>query len=741
MESQINKLIENLDNRRLFFKDFDVKDEIKEKILASLSENNLLGKGAVGKVYLIDKYAVKEISPCESDKKSALYKYCLDILTARENYEIQKIPGGNGKHRYILPNLFSEILIGMILGGNVFFTSTLNSFIEDNNIYIIMDSHNPIIKDKQLNLEMSNPKNFLYLLFQVSYGIMIAQEKFRFTHYDLHIENILWDKLDMDISFPLPNTNKRLLISKENCPFLCKISDFALARMETKRTLITPSIDNYPVKSYGEFHPSYDILSFLGSILIDNKYREYFTQIFKNNLDLYRFMLLLIIWILNDKEIQVRKGSQYEELEKIRDLIGDKYYTSIGKVKNKFIFRPKQEGDFIKYSSSKSMVTIVDFLGKMIELKKYGKLSNRRGKDILRLKELNKYKKYGDVLKYIPDIPINEIPDRKESLGNYKEMKIDDFIKVRTYHFLANIVPKSFNFTIEKEQLAKCPIQEHYLTTIFVKKGYEKKYKFGLDCCKLDPANYLLNSNKTGFTINGSFFAIKSDFLPIGLYEDSTSFINKYKVPQKYRDSYRYILIKNNKITISKNPELGEQIFMSGPILIENGEIVFNPQENRFECNDEKNAGDTFLEMDENTITTSGYYKYNSIETDNGFSCVKEFVPDIKTYPRCDKINPGELSHADNPNPRSVLCILKNGDYIFITVEGRAKRGIGFDLYSLSQTILKSFPNVIQAINLDGGRSSNMAWRSVEEPDKIYISNPDHVYPYPVGNILTLTDF
>jgi len=71
--------------------------------------------------------------------------------------------------------------------------------------------------------------------------------------------------------------------------------------------------------------------------------------------------------------------------------------------------------------------------------------------------------------------------------------------------------------------------------------------------------------------------------------------------------------------------------------------------------------------MSEDNITISGYYKY---KRENGFSCVKEFVPSVRTYARCDKIAPGELSHADNPNPRTAFCILPDGGYIFLTVEG-----------------------------------------------------------------------
>ena len=211
----------------------------------------------------------------------------------------------------------------------------------------------------------------------------------------------------------------------------------------------------------------------------------------------------------------------------------------------------------------------------------------------------------------------------------------------------------------------------------------------------------------------------------------------RYRIPEKYNDVFGYIVLKNNKLNIQKTYNKEDQLFSSGPILIENGKIVFNPNEERFDCTDLKHSGKDVLNVTDETITLSGHYKYKTIQ-ENGFSCVKEFVPDVKTYPRCDKILPGELSHADNPNPRSAFCILSDGNYMFITIEGRGNRGIGFDLYTLAKSILLSFPKVVSMINLDGGRSSNIAWRNHKE-NKVYISNPDHGYPYPVGNILSLT--
>ena len=743
---QVNNIIKKLDRGELTLKDFSKKTDI------SLENAELIGSGAVGKVYLLgDKLVVKEVLPCNAPIESALYRYCENVLDLPE--KIPFIPGGNGKIRYSLPNLLSEITVGMVLGRmkeSVNFTRTLNSEIKDRRqIYILMDAEkqvvNNLVLSPELKINQNNPKTFIYMLFQISHAIMTAQEKHKMTHYDLHIENILWNDWSDDkskdkryISYPLPNRSERVVIPKSYCPFILKISDFALSRLETKNALVTPLIENFPEKTYGEFNPSYDIMSLIGTILIDNKYRVAFDELF-NNLDIYKFMLIFSLWVLNDKEIKLNRNANRFELDRIRDQIGNKYYTSIGTIENKFNFRPKKEGDFVKYGNAKSMIEVVNFLGRVLEAKNYAIFSDAKSDKVLYLERLAKYKKYDSVNLFIPEIKLRKTPDIEKTLGNYVEMRIDEYMMARSYHVLTNLPPKEYNFTVDQKQLDNCPIQEHYMAVIFVDKNFYEKYKFSFDCCKLDPGNYMMRNNKVGFSMNGGFFAVKDDFLPIGKYKDNYNTIDKYPIPEKYKSVYRYIVLENNRLKIKKRWNKKDNVFSTGPVLIENGKIVFDPEDVKFSCTDEKNSWGNVISVSEDTITTSGHYKYSTIE-DNGFSCVKEFVPEVKEYPRCDRIQPGELSHADNPNPRSCLAILKNGDYMFVTVEGRGNRGVGFDLYTLSKSLLKSFPNIETLVNLDGGRSSVMAWRTEKEKDKIYISNPDRLYAYPVGNILSLLE-
>ena len=699
-------------SKKLNLSDFSNIDKaLTKRILSSLKPKNLIGEGAVGKVYLIDKkFVVKEVVPCVADPNSKLYQYCSDILKIKD--QIPSIPGGGGKTRYILPNLLSEILIGMIQGEMISFTRTLGSILSESKnqvkVYIVMEYNQPLVKDKEINLDMST-KDFLAFLFQISHGLYISQQKYKFTHYDLHIENILWKKWDKgEIRYSLPNFDLSLSV---NTPVVYKISDFGLARLETDTTLITPAVDKFPQKTYGEFSPSYDIISFLGAICISNKYRIFFEPLFESDPDLHRFMFMFLLWVLNEKEIQLES-----DLSATRDKIGNKYYTSITTKENFFTFRPKTDGDFIKYSKAKSMVNIVNFLARILIAKKYGNLSNQPSMT----PKLEKIDTFDKVVLFQPEVP----------KGKYIEVQIDDSISLRSYNILTKNTPKSYNFTLSDKQVEYCPFQENYITAVFVKNT--KDYRFSFECCKLDVANYLVDHNRPGFVINGGFFDIKGDYLPIGSYKDKYFKTRKHKIPKEYQDVFGHVLLVNNKLSISRKVT-DEKVLSTGPILIEGGEIVFNPDENRFTCNDSNHAENLVVKERANDITISGYYEYSS--KDN--VCQRQYVEDEQTYPRCDKIQPGELSHADNPNPRSALCILNDGTYVFLAVEGRGNRGIGMDLNTLSSVIKNSFPNVVSAINLDGGRSSTLAWRTSSNPKTIYISNPDRNYVYPVGNILT----
>lgn len=738
MSNQPARIINALEEGNLSINDFnETNNDFVNSIYLGLSPENLIAVGGVGKVYIVGDYVVKEATPCQSNLPQLL-PYCTDVQDLVFGKPITIIPSGD-KFRYILPNLLSEATIGMLFKESqisINFSEILASFIlvEDDkpSVYFIMPLYRPIYTGSLLDSSLSDPLSYLYLLFQVSSALMASQEKFLFTHYDLHIDNILlddWPKGVEYLSYPLSNSS-RIQIPKDKCPFIAKISDYGLSRLETERALITPSVSDKPDAGYGEFNPSYDIISFIGSSLFDDRTSLKFNSL-KSNPTFYFILMKLVLWIFKDTQIKI-PSLNLNDLLKVKDEIGKKYYKQIGK--GKIYFRPlPHEQNAVRFANIRSMPEIVDYLAGILLKLKMADLNVDRSR-VLALPSLAAtYRKYDSIIPYDKNIPLPKIPKPGEMTFKSVEMDIEpNFINLKTYRLLLADPPNNFNFTIDPKQIEYCPYQEHYLTVIRVKKN-TPNYVFTSECCMLDPINYLRLNDFAGFVINGGFFARYTDYLPIGKYKDPVGKFDNNPIPEEYRDVYGFLALTDNQMTITRNPDLkSDYLFSSGPVLIENGEIVFDPNQERFACVSE----DTTLEVigkTEDTISVSGYFDYSL----KGNQCRGDYVEDPRTYPRCDKIKPGELSHADNPNPRTAACILENGDYLFLTVEGRGERGIGLDLPSLSSIIKRMYPNVKSAINLDGGRSTNMAWRVPKNPNKVYISNPKHMYQYPVGNLLT----
>lgn len=718
-------ILNHLANNTLTLDDFDKKDNFTDNIISNMTEENLISQGATGKIFLIDdKIVVKQIKPCETRKDSALQRYCVDMNKLYDT-DIVGIAGGNGKYRYILPNLLSEIAIGLILGDlDLAFANTITSMIvreeiegkkkeENIAIYIAMDKLNPVVINNELTINL-NHIQLVTMLFQISQGLLAAQQEYQFTHYDLHIENLLykeWDENKYYISYPLPNQNMKMMIMKEYCPYIFKIADFALARIETAETILSSTIDDYPVRTYSEFNPSYDFASLLGSILISTKHLGTFQKLY-SNINTYRFILQLTLWFY--KETIDISNMNKQELDKVRIYLGDKYYK---KFKTKYFFRPRQDEDFIPYMNTRSMVDVVNYIAAILIKTKYVKV-HQNTPNVIVVKDLGYYQQYDSVMIY------NQLDD---------PIPILPFVEVYKTRLNIKLEPQRYNYTLEKQQLENCPIQKQFMTVIKVNKGYEKYGQFFYDCCKLDAPNYLVKNQKLGFVVNGGFFSIKKDYLPIGPYKDKYNYINAYEIPKKYKHLYAYIILKNNKLSISKDLKLNDQVCSSGPLLIDNGKIVIDLNNKIYQCTDKKHAGDLFISETDNTITVSGHYEY--INKDD--HCDVKVVKQKKTLKRCDKILPGELSHASNPNPRTILCFTKTG-YLFIVFDGRSLYGDGVDLLTAAKIILKKFPDVISAINLDGGRSSVAAWRSNIDEHIVYNNSNFRNYYYPAGYVIGL---
>lgn len=603
-------------------------------------------------------------------------------------------------------------------------------------------------KNRGQLIPMINPVNFVCLIYQVVSALDWAQAAHKFTHYDLHIDNVLIAPISDFSSLTIIKYKENFSILSSQCPFIVKIADFGLSRLETDSSIITATITDFPDGNFGEFNYSYDFMSFLGSIMLDYRFSNKFYPLFDRFSDLYFLLVKLMVWYLNeDINFSSVSKNNKESLRNILKYLAEKYYS---KGKNgEIMYRPKMmDRNLVKYYNTRTMTETAIFLEEfMIQnylgIKNFRQMNNKKSNVINIPKSLpitiSKIIPFGDI------IPIPRIPPIEQVSSSFVEMQVADNIMARTYRIIYSSPPNDYNFTLDQKQIKSCPIQEHYMTAIFISNsGLKKGYRYTSECCMIDPINFIRNRNFTGFVVNGGFFNIGKDYLPVGPYKDRNVLAREgsLHIPQKYSDVYGFVMMKDDNLIITRNEKLISQYdygFSTGPFLIENGEIVFDPDDERFACTTSNNITNKFTDIKvlsetEKEIKVSGYveYEYNP-DNDN---CIGITNNTEKTFPRCDKIEPGELSHANNPNPRTIVFVLQNATVVFLTVEGRGSRGIGIDLYTLAQSIKQTFPTVVTAINLDGGRSSNIAWRSESDYSTVYISNPDHMYQYPVGNII-----
>jgi hypothetical protein len=250
----------------------------------------------------------------------------------------------------------------------------------------------------------------------------------------------------------------------------------------------------------------------------------------------------------------------------------------------------------------------------------------------------------------------------------------------------------------------------------------DRGYRFETRCCKMEPMEYI--ANKIGIAMNGTYFDLLNTYRARGEYRQYWESENIYyetnlSLSQIYKKYYGWVVLNNDKLSIEQsqpNTRIKEG-FMAGPILVWDREIIFNE------------------EVLERTTNIQGKnVKIFQCQLPGPLNRKLIPIPGEETYTfNCDQIYSSELAHASNPNPRTMLLITNQGHIIFVIVEGRKSSSSGADLVELANLAYQM--GAIRAINLDGGRSSNLAWH-MEGDTNIYTTN--RLTSYVVGNIVSL---
>jgi len=124
-----------------------------------------------------------------------------------------------------------------------------------------------------------------------------------------------------------------------------------------------------------------------------------------------------------------------------------------------------------------------------------------------------------------------------------------------------------------------------------------------------------------------------------------------------------------------------------------------------------KNYLDLFHEDDEISIDTAHTHREDFISAhnddwlfkDNILASIPLLVYDNHTVPTLDTLTSEFYTHK---HPRSAVGLLKNGNWVFVVVDGRQKHSTGFTIMELAHFMEKI--GCQGALNLDGGGSSTM---------------------------------
>lgn len=704
--TNIPEILKIMRNRELTLDDF----KFPMNVITSLGQPVPLSQGGIGTVYDLPTIGIilKVTNPCEGTAG-----YMMDLCNiAKEEKQIYKIPHED-KYVYILPNDLSEPLISGVLNtiktNNMHFSESYGAFFwpDEKKYYMFMKKYSS-------DYTVNNVYDAYYLLFQIAHALSIAQANFKFTHYDLHCGNVLFEDNDNEIldyylmkdngmyeNIKIRNLNKKIV----------KIIDFGFSRIEYDDMLINARYQLFRDRKagFGSFNHIYDMAAFLGHVIYcgtgNSKFplaENLFKVLGENNLaDLLKFMYKINSVVLSDIYLSLRDRIDWRP----------KYYSELN-------------------TNARSMNEIAYYLYKKLET-------------------------LGEAYTYKPSL--------KNLVKHYSEPVMDaSFTKGPFSYFLADFPNETrqwidyygypyYLWTQSPSSKSKLYPQNYFhIFIIDTKKAFKEGYRLKTVCCKLDPKVYM--ENKLGVAINGGFFDISKSFLPVGPYISNGKIIREgLPINETYLPDYRVIsILNNNDVSINSldslqhidinNVPKNQDLLVSGPLLVKNGKAVMTPDKltetyagiSKYQCKNVTAAG---------VPNTEKLYPTKVLVSETIVDGKREkntkLLPKEIYTPNCTKLVPGELSHSSNNNPRSMLVLRNNtdglGDLAFVVVEGRDNRGDGVDLAFLSHIATQYPIDAHTAINLDGGRSSTLAWNF---GDKVISENPNQLDDYTVGNIL-----
>jgi hypothetical protein len=744
-------------------------------------QNAPIARGGVGAIWNVPGHndiVLKTFSPCTPDRRHLFVIECQNITN---DSLIFRIPDTRSKKTKILcPNYMSENLIGMLLY-NLLSSHTpsvprIYNFAIDStqptpaeiagttDVAVTQDIRQarlsklrPIIYtsmaryDNILN-QITNIQTFIYMQFQICQFLNVAQKLTKFVHYDLHPGNIMSERRENDTDMFLncyELDNGKFLYTY--FPFSTIVIDYGFARMETKEHIISPKtevinrwMDNF------EFNPYTDLVMFLyhsityafrGNDPISSQAHGQFPNFDGNgNVNLLRYISILLIQlfnlpintplqdIFNNYIVPKRNG---RAIRFWNDRLGDA---------NVRISKPSEILNKI-VSYIENNITIMPVLRNDADILAYLNINNFYISDYYIKIPNNLVGEPRVISRFFPKVSLKDkenmtflnyrvLPDNTilhmNPLSNFNGITIEHLntiptgiIRENPIRGTTNTLPASLNGVPPRTFLDQQISYAYFDQNDVLAAGYH----FRFDCCRLDPRNYFQNNKfASGVCINAGFFQILGNYTPTGFANiGGIHFDNK--VPDLFRRFFGYVAISPDTKTLLIGDNFNDAILFPDNVITVGPVLVFNGV-SRMTDNlliNEADANGNFLFKSRTYIVP---------EDPNAMT----FADGVHNV---NRILPGELYHAANPNPRSALVITMEGRVVMVKVEGRDNRGVGMDLSQLAE-FCRVYLRARHAINLDGGNSSQITWKLPNQDFINITGGAEATKSYLVGSIISL---
>ena len=742
--SDLRKLIVNQSTNVIiksisdFIKQFNPQSLNNPKIMALIKEKFSSGTptgdlSGVGKVVIVTDenipYIIKKSELCD-DNTHHLKKSLCDLAIAGDF--VFQIPNSvDGKTTILTSTILLELFTSILLSegeikkyspnflkvyGVQYVPDEMNNYNITPSAYVVME---PLDNYKNL---IKTEIDCIMMMFQISWGLARAQDLYRFVHFDLHAQNVMCRKADTNILNIYDLGNGKFFHTRQS--FDMVIFDYGMSRFETDDiSAVGRNILHYPPGAggirgpllneyldYYAFNPYYDICSYVNSFFYFHT-KKLFPSGLPKNFEFVSQKLLRILYSID---------------ETVPDAIN--WVQENITMKKNWRPNPGNLGYVDGYKKTPPL-TPHQFLQKLAMI-----IEEWQDRNDIPVYNLDK-KEYKNVSRQLLTVPLVSNRRLTELVG------VDGITTIKSWDIPKKKMQTSFIPLAPYNTLGQTPIinkkasiesimgsdniMAHFVlieqNDLITKHSYVWKF----DCCRIIKQDIFRAPNiDSGIAINSSFFRIKDDDTPVGYFKTYETLIKNESKDQKFYGAVGIGYDGFLKIGELTDLMSYKDVMTAGPLLILNGVISSG-----INCNER------------NSLNQTVFSCRHPIGTDD---VTADYFSD--GFINCNKISPGTFGHICQPNPRSAIIIENDGKrrVVMLYIEGRDNRGKGADLWQLMKSCKDAAVHYFEgntnysAINLDGGLSSQIIWKSPGE-SVIRQANPAHNFVYPVGATISIT--